>query len=117
MLELAYRQNRIGRNVARGTKVLPKIRRREADYLDPATVDRLIASAGRYSLFLEVQGVLGLRVGEAAALRRRSVDLLHRRINVTESLGEVGGRLFFGPTKTHAQRKVPLPPYMAASLE
>lgn len=117
MLELAYRQNRIGRNVARGTKVLPKIRRREADYLDPATVDRLVTSAGRYGLFLEVQGVLGLRVGEAAALRRRSVDLLHKRINVSESLGEIGGQLVVGPTKTHAQRKVPLPPSIRRKLK
>ena len=69
-----------------------------------------------YRAFIAVQGVLGLRFGEAAALRRRSVDLLHRRLAVTESLAEIGGNLSFGPTKTHAARKVPLPPSLLASL-
>jgi integrase len=36
---------------------------------------------------------------------------------VTESLGEVGGRLVFGTTKTHAQRRIPLPPSMFLPLE
>ena len=60
--------------------------------------------------------MLGLPFGEAAALRRRSVDLLHRRLEVTESLAEIGGNLVFGPTKTHAARKVPLPPSLLATL-
>jgi integrase len=69
-----------------------------------------------YRGFIAVQGVLGLRFGEAAALRRPSVDLLHRRLEVSESLGEIGGNLTFGPTKTHAARKVPLPPSILAML-
>lgn len=56
-----------------------------------------------------MQGVLGLRFGEAAALRRQSVNLLRRRLRVDESLAEIGGRLIFGPTKTHSARTVPLP--------
>jgi integrase len=64
-----------------------------------------------------VQGILGLRFGEAAALRRRSVDLLHRRLRITESLAEISGKLIFGPTKTHAARSVPLPSSVAEALE
>ena len=64
-----------------------------------------------------MQGVLGARFGEAAAVRRRSVDLLRRRLVVSESLTEVGGRLSFGPTKTHATRALPLPAALSARIE
>ena len=69
-----------------------------------------------YDLFVAILGTLGPRFGEGAALRRRSVDLLRRRLLISESLAEVGGQLTFGPTKTHAQRSVPLPPSIAARL-
>jgi hypothetical protein len=48
-----------------------------------------------------VLGALDLRFGEAAALRRRSVDFLRRRLRVEESLAEVRGRISTGPTKSH----------------
>jgi hypothetical protein len=35
--------------------------------------------------FVRVLGTLGLRYGEGAALRRRSVDLLRRRLVIEES--------------------------------
>jgi integrase len=59
----------------------------------------------------------GLRWGEAAALRRRDVDLLRRRLRVEQSLAEVAGRLSVGPTKSHATRSVPLTPSLAKALE
>ena len=107
---------RIARNVARGA-ALPEIRHKEAHFFERHDVDRIIEGVpAEYRGFIAVQGVLGLRFGEAAALRRRSVDLLHRRLEVAESLAEIGGNLTFGPTKTHAARKVPLPPSLLASL-
>jgi integrase len=66
---------------------------------------------------VRVLGVLGLRFGEAAALRRRSVDLLRRRLRVQESLAELSGHLSFGPTKSHQTRSVPLPPSIRSALE
>jgi hypothetical protein len=60
---------------------------------------------------------VGPRYGEAAALRRRCVNLLAKRLTVEESLAEVSGRLVFGRTKTHAMRKLPLPASLAAELE
>jgi integrase len=117
MLELAVRHDRIPRNVARGAD-LPAIRRKEAAYFDPSTVDRIVDVVPEaYGSFIAVQGVLGLRVGEAAALRRRSVDLLHKRLRVAESLSEIGGALSFGPTKSHAVRAIPLPPTILIALE
>ncbi len=116
-LEDAVRDGRIARNVARGAR-LPRLERREAPYVTPELVEQ-VASAMRepYDLLVRTLGTLGLRFGEAAALRRRSVDLLGRRLVVSESLAEVGGRHIFGATKTHATRRVPLPPSLAEDLE
>ena len=38
-----------------------------------------------------VLGLCGLRFGEGAALRVRSVDLMRRRLRVSESVSEVNG--------------------------
>ena len=117
MLDAAVRDNRLSSNPAHGTR-LPRLERREAECFDPATVDRLIAAMpDQYEPLLSVLGVLGLRFGEAAALRRRSVDLLRRRLRVVESLAEISGHLSFGSTKSHQTRSVPLPPSIASALE
>ncbi len=58
----------------------------------------------------------GLRLGEAFALRRGSVDLDSRQLIVEESLSETGGRLSFGPTKTHQHRVVTLPAFLLEDL-
>jgi integrase len=117
ILTAAVREGRIGRNVALGTK-LPKIPRTEAEYFEPDVIERIAVSIGEpYDLFVRLLGKLGPRYGEAAALRRRSVNLLARRLTVEESLAEVSGRMVFGPTKTHAVRKLPLPPSLAVTFE
>jgi integrase len=86
-----------------------RIRRPEADYFEPEVVEAIYAAVpDEYAAFTAVQGVLGLRFGEAAPLRRSSVDLMHRRLRVSESLAEISGDLVFGPPKTHAVRKVPI---------
>jgi integrase len=69
----------------------------------------------------------GLRIGEALALRRASVDLDAGRVIVSESLADVTvetGELaddgipvtrtqaVFGPTKTHQQRTLSLPSFV-----
>jgi integrase len=57
-----------------------------------------------------------LRWGEAAAIRRRRGDLLRGRLEVAESLAEVGAALHFGPTKTHQCRAVTLPRFLRTML-
>jgi integrase len=114
---LAVREGRIGRNVALGIKP-PPIPRTEAEYFEPDVVERIASSVGEpYDLLVRLLGRLGPRFGEAAALRRRSVNLLTKRLTVEESIAEVSGRLVFGPTKTHAMRKLPLPPSLAAEFK
>src|SRR5664279_3633972 len=41
---------------------------------------------------------------------------MRRRINVTESVTEVGGRLVWGDPKTHQLRMVPIPRFVADEL-
>jgi integrase len=108
VLKRAVRDGRVARNAADGAR-LPRLQRHEAAFLEPTLVEAIAAEMRPpYDLLVRILGQLGPRFGEAAALRRRSVDLLRRRLVISESLAEVGGRLVFGPTKTHAVRRVPL---------
>ena len=52
-----------------------------------------------------------------AALRRRGVDFLRKRVHITESLSNARGKLTIGPTKTHENRIVPLPPFLRELVE
>ncbi len=118
ILDAAVRDGLVSRNAARGVK-LPPLERREAAYLEPEVVDEIADAMPEpsYRLLVRVLGVLGLRFGEAAALQRRSVDLLRRRLRIEESIAEVSAGLVRGPTKTHATRSVPLPRSLAKELE
>jgi integrase len=64
--------------------------------------------SGNPGCWFGVLAYTGLRRGEAAALRVRRVDLLRRRIEVVESVTEVGGQAVTGTPRTHQRRSVPL---------
>lgn len=116
VLQAAVRDGVVARNVANGVR-LPKLAREEAPYFDPATVDRIVAAMPEpYDLLVRILGTLGPRWGEAAALRRSSVDLLRRRLRIVGSTTEVGGRLVYGQTKSYSVRQVPLTPALLAQL-
>lgn len=70
----------------------------------------------QHATMVYVLAYAGLRWGEMAGLRRGRVDILRRRIQITESVAEIGGRLEFGTTKTHQTRTVHLPPFVADML-
>jgi integrase len=117
IFQAAVRDGIVARNVAQGVR-LPKLAREEAPYFDPATVDRIVeAMPVPCDLLVRILGTLGPRWGEAAALRRSSVDLLRRRLRIGESATEVGGRLEYGQTKSYAVRQLPLTPALLAQLE
>ncbi len=117
MLDAAVDDRLIARNPADRIK-LPKIPHKEAEYFDPDVADRIVAAVPKdYRLVFRILAILGLRYGEAVALRRRHVDFLRRRLRVEESLAEVSGELIFGPTKSHAERALPIPPSLIAELE
>jgi len=54
----------------------------------------------------------GLRPGEIAGLRVRRLDLLAAKVEVAETLIPVDGKLVAGPTKTYANRTLPLPAFV-----
>jgi integrase len=97
---------------------LPRVTESEPVILSHRQVAALVAGCPPpYRPLLEVLAYGGLRVGEAFALRRRSVDLPGRRIVVRESLSDANGQLTFQLPKTHQQRAVTLPRFLMAALE
>lgn len=96
---------------------LPRIPKPSLTYLTAQQVaDLAAAMAEPYGLLVDILAYGGLRFGEMAGLRRRRVDPLHGQLYIAESLGEVDGRLTYGPTKTHQDRVVVLPRSVATAL-
>ncbi|MEO9152527.1 MAG: tyrosine-type recombinase/integrase [Lapillicoccus sp.] len=108
MLALAVRDGRIMRNPAEGVR-LPRARTSDKRFLTHEQVADLAHAAGEYRLVILILSYCGLRYGELAALRVGRVDLMRRRLDVRESVTEVGGRLVTGTPKSHQQRSVPFP--------
>ena len=99
----------IGRSPCVGVK-LPRAVIREMHVLTAEQVKAIAAAVPEeYEALIHLLAFGGLRWGEAAALRRKRVNVLRRRVEVAESLADVDGRLIFGPTKTHQARVVTLP--------
>lgn len=116
ILETAVRDGRLSKNPAKGVE-LPRITRRDNRYLSPEQVRALADAAGdEYRPLVFVLAYCGLRFGEAAALRVRSVDLLRKRIRVTQAVTEVGGLLTWGTPKNHTARSVSLPLFLREML-
>ena len=116
VMDAAVRDRLIARNPCEGVK-LPRIKKDEAAYFEPEVVDQIVGEIDEpYQLLFRILSVLGLRWGEAAALRRRHIDLLRKRIRVEDSLAEISGRFDFGPTKSHSVRNIPIPPSLVEPL-
>ena len=97
---------------------LPRAARREMLFLSADEVHRLAQGITPYYRDLVYTAAFtGLRASELVGLRWRNVDLLHRTLTVDETIKEVGGRLVFGPTKTHEQRTIALPRFLCDLLE
>lgn len=116
MLAAAEESGMLAVNPCRGIR-LPRLPEPEPRILTPAQV-AAIAEAARapYGLLVNLLAYAGLRIGEAFALRRSSVDELGRRLIVKESIADINGRRIVGTTKTHQQREVTLPPTVFAAL-
>jgi integrase len=96
---------------------LPRLPKLEMLFLDATQVEAIVSAiGGSDGALIYVLAYGGLRFGEAVALRRRHVDLLRSRLLINESLAEVGGRHYFGPTKTHRHRVVPVPAFLKEAL-
>ena len=115
ILASAVKDQRIVRNPADDVN-LPRIRRKEKRFLTHAEVAALADAAGRDRLIVLVLAYCGLRFGELAALRAQRVDLMRRRIHVTESVTEVGAGLAWSDPKRYRSRSVPIPRFIADQL-
>jgi integrase len=117
VLDTAVRDGAVARNAALGAK-LPKLERREAAFFEPSEVEKIAAKfPPPYDLLARLLSVSGLRWAEAVGLERWNVDLLRRRISVLTTLSEVAGGFIRTTTKSHAQRRVPIPPSLVSALE
>lgn len=115
ILDVAVRDRRIQVNPARDVK-LPRKVRKEHRYLTAADVSRLAIASKDNAVLVLVLAYCGLRWGEAAGLRVKDLDLLRRRINVTQNAVEVGDRIEVGTPKTHKRRSVPFPSLLTSPL-
>jgi integrase len=116
ILDSAVRDGRLGRNPAKGAR-LPRQIRKEPMYLSAGQVSALAEAAPGHELTILTLAFTGLRFGELAALKVRRFDPVRRRLNVLESVTEVGSRLVWTTPKTHQARSVPIPAQIAALLE
>jgi integrase len=88
--------------------------RREMVFLSADEVEALAnAIVEPYGTLVRFAAYTGLRAGEIAALRVGRLNLLHRSVEVAESLSIIPQQGFvFGPTKNYQRRTVPLPAFL-----
>lgn len=95
---------------------LPKQSLTKRRYLDATQVETLAREAGANRDLILLLAYCGLRIGEAAALRVRHVDLARRRLRIEESVTEVNGVLEWSSPKDHQRRSVPYPEFLDEHL-
>ncbi len=119
ILELAVDGGYLSANPARGLKIQGG-QEREMLHLDATQVRGLFDAAEERrpgsGLLVQVLAYGGVRWGEAVALRRGRCDLLRSKLMIRESLSEVRGHLYFGPTKTREGRVIVLPKFLRDGL-
>jgi integrase len=116
ILARAVRDRRLPSNPAVDVD-LPRARERAKRYLTAEQVEQLASEAGRGRTIVLVLAYCGLRWSELAALRVGRVDLMRRRLDISEAMTEVnGGRIVWGTPKTHEARSVPIPQFLVDVL-
>lgn len=114
ILDDAVRDRRLLSNPVRGVS-LPRKAKKAHVYLTHEQVHSL-ASHSKYPALVLVLAYCGLRWGEAIGLRVKDVDMLRKRLLVTENAVEVGSRIVVGTPKNHKARSVPIPKFLADLL-
>ncbi len=118
-LEQARRDDLVVRNVA-GLVAGPKVQRPEVTPLTPEEAGQLFAQAAtdRLSPLWLLVTALGLRRGEALALRWEDVDLDRGHLQVKATVQRVGGKLVRAemPKTKSSRRALPLPAVVVDAL-
>lgn len=117
-LRFAVERELIPRTPCRAIK-LPAASGEEKRVVTSAELHRLAEAVGPdWRTFIYLAGVLGLRFGEVAALRRSDVDLPRAEVSVRQTLTEVAGKVTVGPPKSQASmRTLAIPGPLVAELE
>ncbi len=115
VLDLAVRDGRLPRNPAHGVK-MPKAATPSKRFLSHDQVHVLAEECGPYRTAVLTLAYCGLRFGELAGLRTSDVDLMRRRITVQRAVVDLGGKLILGTPKSHREREVPVPNFLAELL-
>lgn len=115
ILDIAVRDRRLARNVARDVTLPAKTKSAPRQYLTHHQV-QLLADNARHPELVLFLAYTGLRWGEATALRVRHVDALRRRVKVEENAVLVSTEVHVGTPKTHRSRSVPYPEFLSLPL-
>lgn len=116
ILDDAVTDRLIVANPARGVKLPRRVKGRNV-YLTADQLHRLADESGqRYRALVLLLGTVGLRWGEAAALRVADVDFLRRRITLHENAVQVAGKIVVGSLKTGNKRTIALPSFVADAI-
>jgi integrase len=116
VLKDAVDDGRLVRNPCEGINA-PKRQHNSRAYLTHQQVEQLATAAREVDgLVIRLLAYTGLRWGEMAALNVGSVDMLRRRLQITEAVAEADGRLEWKSPKDHERRSVPFPAFLADEL-
>lgn len=117
ILDVAVRDRRLARNVARDVDLPAKGTTKARVYLSHQQVQQLVdAAPPQHATLVLFLAYTGLRWGEATGLRVRHVDALRRRVKVQENAVLVAGLIHVGTPKTHRSRSVPYPEFLALPI-
>lgn len=108
ILDLAVMDKAIRNNPARGIK-LPRKTAAKKIYLTAEQLGLLVNECTKYKELVWLLGTVGLRWGEAAALRVRDIDVTRNRISIERNAVTVGTEVVIGTPKTHEVREVAVP--------
>jgi integrase len=106
----------ISQTPCRGVR-LPRMPQAEPHIVTPLEASRIVRAAEKpHDLLIALLAFVGLRVGEAFALRRSDVDVAGGFLLVDENLAEANGVLVFDTPKSHQKRLLRLAPSLAKRL-
>ena len=105
ILQIAVDDNLIARNPARGVK-LPRRSQGVNVYLTMEQLKTLANKCGDREDLVLLLGTVGLRWGEAIALRPMDIDFTTGRIAITRNAAKTGNTITLGTPKTHKARSV-----------
>jgi integrase len=116
VLSDAVEDGRLIRNPCEGINA-PERQHKSRAYLTHQQVEQLATAAGEVDgLVVRLLVYTGLRWGELAALTVASVDMLRRRLQISQAVAEADGRLEWKSPKDHERRSVPFPAFVADEL-